>query len=79
MTLTLHCTRNVTSFVCARSAYSTWDKCACAQQLLAIVSGMRIMWPILSDASLFAHTWHLSLELALSAVTSLAILALQKW
>jgi hypothetical protein len=37
------------------------------------------MWPILSDASLLAHTWHLSLELALSAVTSLAILALQKW
>jgi hypothetical protein len=79
MTLTLHCTRNVTSFVCARSAYSTWDKCACVQQLLAIVSGMRIMWPLLLDWQALGHTWHLFLELALSAVTSLAILVLRRW
>jgi low affinity Fe/Cu permease len=51
----------------------------CIQTLLGMLMGVRMLWGILSDASLFGDTWHLSLELGLTAVTSTAIWLLLRW
>jgi hypothetical protein len=51
----------------------------CIQTLLGVVISVHMLRSILFDPAVFAATWHLPLELALTAVTSTAIWALLAW